>query len=178
MQPALFLGGFLPPPAARPFVLVRRGGPRARLAPDRDESSRMQRIERHVVNLDVVPDLPRGPVAERVELHERPLGAAEGAIELDDRYVGPRARALILALARHPRRLVGGQPHARRGDVFGHPGAADGNRTRKPGRAADFKSVESTNFSMLALLWYPRPESNRHWPIICCTRDINPLFYH
>lgn len=30
------------------------------------------------------------------------------------------------------------------------PGAADGTRTRKPGKAADFKSAESTNFSTAA----------------------------
>ena len=77
-------------------------GTGAGLAADRDEAPIVERVVGHVVIADVRPHLRRGPVAERVELEQRTLGRPERLVELDHRHVGPRSRALILALAGDP----------------------------------------------------------------------------
>src|SRR5689334_9966435 len=102
VEAALLEGGFLPPPAALALVLAGMDGTRAGLAADGDEAAVVERVVGHVVLADVGPDLLRGPVGQRVELEQGPVGRAEGGIELDDGDGGARAGALILALAGHP----------------------------------------------------------------------------
>src|SRR5262245_35353692 len=75
---------------------------RAGLAADGNEPAIVQRVVRDVIVADVSPDLRRRPETERVELHEWPLGRAERAIELNDRNIGARARALVLTLSGDP----------------------------------------------------------------------------
>src|SRR5215813_14222095 len=102
VQAALLHRLLLPPPPARALVLAGVGRPSARLAADRHEAAVVQRVVRHLVLADVGPHLLRRPVGERVELHERALGRAEGRIELDDGHLGARPRTLVLALAGDP----------------------------------------------------------------------------
>ena len=98
----------LPPTTSAPRARAGRGSSaRAWLAPDRDKTTVVEWVVGHIVVADVGPDL-RGPLAERVELHQRPLGRTECHIELDG-----GVPALCLAAARSPRRLAGERAHER-----------------------------------------------------------------
>src|SRR5690606_13175169 len=103
VEAALLLVRVLPPPAALAFVLPRKDRTRARLATDADEAALMQRVERHVVRAQIVPDLGARVPGERVELDQaRALAAFEAVVELDDGQVAARPRILIAALPRDP----------------------------------------------------------------------------
>src|SRR5207244_2385465 len=103
VQAALLERLLLPPPAPLALVLPGVDRPRARLAADREEAALVEGVVGHLMLADVGPHLLRRPVRERVELDERALGRPEGGIELYDGHLGPRARTLVPALARHPR---------------------------------------------------------------------------
>src|SRR6185295_9318805 len=107
VQPALALGGFLPPPASSPLVLARANGARARLTTDRDEAVIVQRVVRDALAPDVLPDLRRAPARQGIELEQPAASAGEIAVEFQ--HVHVRAcRALIATLP--------GGPGAQRGE--------------------------------------------------------------
>src|SRR5688572_24850058 len=85
MKPAFLL---LPPaPAAGARVFSGHDGGGARPASDRRVVLIVEGVVRHVVFVDVGPDVARGPTDQRVDLDE-----AELAVALDDRGVGPIER--------------------------------------------------------------------------------------
>ncbi len=77
MQATLFALALLPPPAAFALVLVGKGGAGAGLAADADETLLVQRIKGHVEHADIVPDVLRAPVGQRVELGQAAALAGE-----------------------------------------------------------------------------------------------------
>src|SRR4030095_5134315 len=92
VQPTLLECLFLPPPATLTLVLAGVHRPRAWLATDRHEATIVEHVVGHVVLADVRPHLLGCPVGDRVELHERALGGAEGGVHLYDGYLGARSR--------------------------------------------------------------------------------------
>src|SRR5215210_1160923 len=90
VQAALFGVGMFPPPATGPLVLARLHGARAGTAADAGIAAIVQRVVRHVVRSDVLPDVVVGPVGERVNLHE-----GVGSVPLD--FVNRRACDGLLA---------------------------------------------------------------------------------
>src|SRR5215212_2297484 len=94
VQPTLVL--VEPGPASGPGVLVRVHGPRLRLAPDALVPLVEERVDGHVVLLDVIPHLLVGPVGER-----RDLGGPVALLPGDNPRVRP-LRGLIPADAGHP----------------------------------------------------------------------------
>src|SRR5829696_10473384 len=94
VQPTLALAE--PGPAPGPGILVRVYRPRLRFAPDALVPLVQQRVDGHVVLLDVVPHLLVGPVGER-----RDLGSPVALLPGDNPRVRP-LRGLIPADAGHP----------------------------------------------------------------------------
>ena len=72
-----------PAPAPRPGVLARRNRLGARHAADRRVAPERERIDRHVVAVDVLLDLGGGPGRQRVDLDQAPQ------VPADDRCAGP-----------------------------------------------------------------------------------------
>src|SRR5690554_1160578 len=102
MQTTLFMGGFLPPPAAFALVLAGQYRAGAGLAADADKALFVQAVVGGFCHADVVPDFFRGPVRQRVELHQRFVFGGEGVVCLHHRHLVPGARALVPALAGNP----------------------------------------------------------------------------
>src|SRR4051812_31862229 len=111
MQPA-FLAGvvLLPPPAAGARMLAGLHGARARLATQRRIAAIVQRVVRHVLLADVLPDLVERPVHERAEFPD-----AVGRVERALGHVAARA-GLLAAQARDPA-LLAGERAAQRFDL-------------------------------------------------------------
>src|SRR5450631_349537 len=102
MQPALFVVGILPPPAAGARVLARLDGARAGGAADRRVATVVHRVDRDAVLLGVGAHLVHGPADEWAHLHD----VAVGAIDLDLGRVGAGDR-LLVAEASHPGVAIG-----------------------------------------------------------------------
>src|SRR5207244_11796243 len=81
---ALLRSILFPPPASRPGVSARLDRPRARRAADALIALRIQRVRRHVVVADVIPDLFVGPVGKWIDLDD----AAVVVVQLDLADVG------------------------------------------------------------------------------------------
>ena len=82
--------GFVPTlPPARARVFARRDLMRARLAPDRGETARNQRMARQIVAFKIGRNIPGAPIDQRVDL-EPPGGIA--GVDFEPRQVGARFR--------------------------------------------------------------------------------------
>ena len=95
MQSAFLGRCVLPPPAA--FALVHSGVGRAsaRLTSNADESVRVQRVVRHLDQVDFVPQIRALHVSKRVELHKHSaILALEYGVHLSELHVNA-SRALI-----------------------------------------------------------------------------------
>src|SRR5918992_4452330 len=79
----------LPPPAPGPLVLAGPGRAGAGGAADRGVALVVQRAHRQPVAAHVRPDLVAGPVGQRVELEDAPVGVV--ALGLGDAAAGPAA---------------------------------------------------------------------------------------
>src|SRR5438309_11124616 len=87
----------LPPPAPGALVLAGLRRARAGRAADRRVAPVVERVARHLVLVDVLPDLRARPGGERRDLGD----AAVRGVLRDDRGLGPR-RGLVPAEPRDP----------------------------------------------------------------------------
>ncbi|GER52934.1 trigger factor [Striga asiatica] len=94
VEPALFSFRVLPPPPTLPLMLTWQDGPRARLAPDRDISLGVQRVDGHVHGPQKAPHVVSLCVCQRVPLNEAcgpTVQSLKSWVHLDDWDLGTRA---------------------------------------------------------------------------------------
>lgn len=90
MQSALALVRGFPPPTARPWVITRFHGPRARLTTDAGIALVEEFVVRHVVLMDIIAHLLLRPVDQRIDLHHAVL-----VVPLDELHVLSRDALLV-----------------------------------------------------------------------------------
>src|ERR1019366_3678667 len=101
MHPAFLRRACFPPPPARASVLALADHARAWRASDRLVALVIERVVRHVIGADVIPDLGFGPVGQRRELDDAAV------VVIDFNFADVRARRpLIAAQSRDPRAVI------------------------------------------------------------------------
>ena len=101
MQATLFMGGFLPPPAAFTLMLIRQYRLGAWLTANRDKTTFVQWVIRNLHHPNIASHVRATPVGQWVVSGELLACARKPSIQLHQRYIGT-GRALVFALPRHP----------------------------------------------------------------------------